>query len=72
MFWPFVKAHVSRLDFKLAFLVCRKHRIDLNLLIDHNPELFVKHIVTFLRQVDEPDYINLIITSLRYDFFIFI
>lgn len=44
---------------------CRRHRIDLNLLIDHIPEQFCKSVEEFITQIPEPEYLNLFITSLK-------
>ena len=34
-----VKKSLDQLDFRTAFLTMRKHRINLNLIYDHNPEV---------------------------------
>jgi elongator complex protein 1 len=52
-------------QFKDAFLACRKHRIDLNLLIDRNPQAFVSQIELALTQIDQPEYVNLLISGLK-------
>lgn len=43
----------------------RKHRIDMNLIYDHNPEDFLEHIEDFIKQIDNVDFLNLFISSLR-------
>ena len=53
------------LDYKKAFLLCRKHRIDMNLIVDHAPEIFVNNIDRFVAEVEDADYLNLFITSLN-------
>ncbi len=57
----------SSLDFKNAFSLARKHRIDTNLLFDHNPTVFLNNVEEFVRQVNNVDYLNLFISSLRYE-----
>ncbi|RKP14012.1 IKI3 family-domain-containing protein, partial [Piptocephalis cylindrospora] len=63
-----VLAHVSRSldthDYQEAFLACRKHRVDLNVLYDHAPADFLKHIADFVQQVDRPDYLDLFTSAL--------
>lgn len=59
---------MSRLNYRTAFIACRKHRIELNLLVDHRPEVFVQNIGIFLDQVDEVDYINLFLTNIGFVF----
>jgi elongator complex protein 1 len=60
-----VRSDLANLKFREAFLACRKNRIDLNLMIDFDPALFSKHSLDVLKQIDEPDFINLLISSLR-------
>lgn len=60
-----VCANLDARRFRAAFLACRRHRIDLNVLHDHNAHAFRGHIATFLDQVREVDHINLFLTSLR-------
>ncbi|KAI8895467.1 IKI3 family-domain-containing protein [Globomyces pollinis-pini] len=60
-----VRDAVDKKDYRTAFVECRKHRLDLNILIDHNPEQFTQCIGEFVKQIHEVDYLNLIISSLR-------
>ncbi|KAI0314583.1 IKI3 family-domain-containing protein [Amylostereum chailletii] len=47
-----------------AFLACRKHRIDLNILVDHSPALFRQKLPSFVEQINDVDHINLFLTTL--------
>ncbi|TPX49791.1 hypothetical protein SeMB42_g00599 [Synchytrium endobioticum] len=60
-----VRKSLDQLDFKTAFVNSRKHRIDLNLLYDHNPTQFMEHLKEFIVQVEDPDYLNLFLSSLK-------
>ncbi|GAA5885604.1 hypothetical protein JCM16303_001478 [Sporobolomyces ruberrimus] len=51
--------------FRSAFLLCRKHRIDLNLLYDHNPSFLTSHLSGFIDQVKEVDHLNLFLSGLK-------
>ncbi|GAA6062845.1 hypothetical protein JCM10212_001851 [Sporobolomyces blumeae] len=51
--------------FRSAFLLCRKHRIDLNLLYDHNPTFFKAHLTEFVDQVRDVDHLNLFLSGLK-------
>lgn len=53
-------------DYRAAFLACRKHRLDLNILHDLAPEQFMSSLEEFVKQVPEVDYLNLFITSLKW------
>ncbi|KAK7012026.1 elongator complex protein 1 [Biomphalaria glabrata] len=47
-----------------AFLMMRTHRINLNLLHDHNPSHFLSHIDQFIQQVDSPAHLNVLLNDL--------
>ncbi|KAH9491520.1 putative elongator complex protein 1, partial [Bulinus truncatus] len=47
-----------------AFLIMRTHRINLNLLHDHNPPHFLSNIDHFIQQVDSPAHFNVLLTDL--------
>ncbi|KAJ7935380.1 pol II transcription elongation factor [Mycena leptocephala] len=49
--------------YRKAFLSCRKHRIDLNALVQHNHAAFLENLPVFLEQVHEVDHINLFLTG---------
>ena len=61
-----VKAAPHSGNYGKAFTACRKHRIDLNVFVEHNREAFLQGIPSFLEQVSDVDYINLFLTSLGY------
>src|SRR5882762_4408108 len=51
-------------NYRKAFFACRKHRIDLNILVDHDRVAFMGRLSSFIEQVDDVDHINLFLTSL--------
>ena len=53
-------------NYRKALLACRKHRIDLNILVEHNRSAFLNGLSTFVEQVDDVDHFNLFLTSLGY------
>ncbi|KAK6298990.1 hypothetical protein J4Q44_G00305000 [Coregonus suidteri] len=53
------------LDSQKAFECMRKLRINLNLIYDHNPKVFLESVETFLRQLDSINHINLFLTELK-------
>lgn len=46
-------------NYRKAFFACRKHRIDLNVIVDHDPEAFVERIPSFVEQIPEVEHLNL-------------
>jgi len=55
---------MTRGNYRKAFLTCRKHRIDLNVIVDRDPKLFRERLSSFIKQVHDVDYINLFLTNL--------
>ena len=53
-----------RKEYRAAFLACRKHRVDLNILVEINPTGFVENIASFVEQLDDVDHINLFLSGL--------
>ncbi|KAI1888284.1 hypothetical protein AGOR_G00183440 [Albula goreensis] len=60
-----VRKWLDSLKFKDAFECMRKLRINLNLIYDHNPKVFLDGVQTFLRQIDSVTHINLFLTELK-------
>lgn len=57
------------MDYLNAVETMRKHRVNMNILNDHNPKKFLDNLTHFVRQVDNVNLINLFITELRFFFF---
>ncbi|OSC96781.1 IkappaB kinase complex IKAP component [Trametes coccinea BRFM310] len=64
MVMEIVRQDIDSGNYGKAFTACRKHRIDLNVFVEHDQEAFIKGIPSFLDQVSDVDYINLFLTSL--------
>ncbi|CAG8606102.1 2620_t:CDS:2, partial [Scutellospora calospora] len=60
-----VRDFLDKFDYLSAYKACRKHRIDLNILYDHKPDLFLKNVQSFVTQITKVDYLNLFLSSLR-------
>ncbi|XP_041042916.1 elongator complex protein 1 isoform X2 [Carcharodon carcharias] len=60
-----VRKYLDRLKYKEAFECMRKLRINLNLIHDHNPKVFLENLENFVKQVDSINYINLFLTELK-------
>lgn len=59
--------HLDKLEFKKAFEIMKKHRINLNLMFDHNPKLFLENTIKFVEDVGSVPNINLFLTELIED-----
>lgn len=58
---------LNNLDYRNAFLIMRHHRIDLNLLYDHNPTQFMNNVELFINSLDSITFLNLFLSSLIED-----
>nr|CRZ25476.1 Bm638 [Brugia malayi] len=62
-----LKKLLNDLHFKDAAVIMKKHRIDMNLFYDHNPEFFMKHIGQFVEDIGSAELLNLFVASLNND-----
>lgn len=60
-----VKDMLDQHEYQGAFTLMRNHRIDLNLIYDHNPQDFLSRVEDFVKQVERVDYLNLFLSSLN-------
>ncbi|XP_041368137.1 putative elongator complex protein 1 [Gigantopelta aegis] len=60
-----IKKHLDNLQYQKALILMRKHRINTNLIYDHDPECFRNNVLQFVLQVKEANYINLFLTDLQ-------
>lgn len=56
---------LDSLSYGEAFTVMRRHRINLNLIHDHNPKLFLENLDKFVSHVESVNFINLFLTDLK-------
>uniref|UniRef100_A0A182MPI0 Elongator complex protein 1 n=1 Tax=Anopheles culicifacies TaxID=139723 RepID=A0A182MPI0_9DIPT len=60
-----IAKHLDALEYYEAFDIMRKERIDLNLLVDHDPSRFLEHLTShFLVQITNVHWLNLFISDL--------
>ncbi|CCH44803.1 Elongator complex protein [Wickerhamomyces ciferrii] len=62
-----VRKDIKNRNYKNAFITCRTHRIDLDLLHDYDPELFIQNIELFVKQIERIDYLDLFVSCLHED-----
>lgn len=60
-----VRKFVKQLKYLDAFLACRTHRIDLDLLHDYDPQLFHDNAELFVQQIGRVDYLDLFVSCLH-------
>ncbi|KAK7691913.1 hypothetical protein QCA50_005318 [Cerrena zonata] len=59
-----VKQDFNQKQYAKAFAACRRHRIDLNVFVEHDKQTFLDDLSLFIEQVDDVDYINLFLTTI--------
>ncbi|KAK5095668.1 putative elongator complex protein 1 [Lithohypha guttulata] len=60
-----IREHIDSLEYRKAFLACRNHQVDLNILYDYNPELWSCNLKKFVEQLKKPSRIDEFIQKLK-------
>lgn len=60
-----VRKSIDEKNYLTAFLACRSHRVDLNILHDHDPREFMANVALFVDQINKVDFIDLFLSSLK-------
>lgn len=60
-----VRKFIKEKNFHEAFIACRTHRIDLDLLHDYDQELFYSNTELFVNQIKKVDYLDLFVSCLH-------
>lgn len=60
-----VRKFIQSKQYKQAFLACRVHRIDLDILYDYDPQLFFNNLESFIKQIDKVDHLDLFVSCLH-------
>ncbi len=61
-----IRKSIVAKQYKKGFLACRNHRVDMNILHDHDPQQFMSSVGLFVDQVKKVEYIDLFLSQLRY------
>lgn len=60
-----IRRSIDSQHYNKAFLACRNHRVDMNILHDYKPEQFHGNVGLFVKQLNRTDFIDLFLSSLR-------
>ena len=60
-----IRQHIDELDYRSAYLACRTHQVDMNILHDYNPDLFMARITLFIEQVKKVSRIDDFLSKLK-------
>ncbi|XP_061166857.1 putative elongator complex protein 1 [Saccostrea echinata] len=60
-----VRRKLDELKFLEAMTAMRRHRINMNLIYDHNPDNFLSNVQLFVQQINNVSHINLFLTDLQ-------
>lgn len=55
---------ICKCDYKRLFQLFRKHRINMNLIVDHQPQTFLLNVARFVQQINDPNDISLFLSEL--------
>ncbi|KAK6428027.1 putative elongator complex protein 1, partial [Oleoguttula sp. CCFEE 5521] len=59
-----IRSAVNDRNYKKAFLICRTHRVDMNILYDYAPEQFMRDVELVVKQIKKKQYIDLLLSSM--------
>lgn len=62
-----IKSEIDDRNYREVIETMRKHRINMNILFDHNPEAFLNNLADFVKYVQEPNLLNLFLSELNDD-----
>ena len=62
-----IRQDINEKRYKSAFLSCKNHRVDMNIISDHSPEDFDQSVELFVDQIQKVEHIDLFLSQLRYD-----
>ncbi|XP_011265632.2 elongator complex protein 1 isoform X2 [Camponotus floridanus] len=60
-----LKSHLDNCNYRTAFDIMRKQRINLNLMYDHDPRLFMDNAEKFVEEIAKPDWLSLFLSELQ-------
>lgn len=60
-----IKLYLNNCNYLVAFDIMRKQRINLNLIYDHNPQLFVHNAEKFVEDIVNPNWLSLFLSELQ-------
>lgn len=60
-----LKSHLDNCNYRTAFDIMRKQRINLNLIYDHDPKLFMDNAERFVEEIAKPDWLSLFLSELQ-------
>jgi elongator complex protein 1 len=60
-----IRKSIDERDYRAAFMACRSHRVDMNIIPDHNPGKFIPNVGEFVKTVKKVEHIDLFLSQLR-------
>ena len=60
-----IRKNITEKDYKKAFLACRNHRVDMNILHDYAPKQFMANVDLFVQQLKKVVHIDLFLSQIR-------
>lgn len=60
-----IRQLIDQKRYDKAFATCRTQRVDMNILYDHRPNMFLDNVSLFLERLQDATYIDLFLSSLR-------
>ena len=61
-----IRDSIQEKKYRKAFLACRNHRVDMNIMHDYHPQAFIADVELFVDEVRKVEHIDLFLSQLRY------
>ena len=62
-----IRQHIMNKDYKAAFMACQTHQVDMNILNDYRPDLFINNVELFISQLKKVSRIDEFLSKLKED-----
>lgn len=59
-----IRGHLLAKDYRKAFLACQSHQVDLNILHDYRPDIFMENVELFVDQMKKPSRVDEFLSKL--------
>jgi elongator complex protein 1 len=60
-----IRRHLRQQDHRAAFLACQTHQVDMNILHDYDPDMFLSNVAKFIDQLKKPGRVDEFLSKLK-------
>lgn len=60
-----IRRYIDNENYRAAYMICRNHIVDMNILHDYKPQQFMSNINLFINQIRKAEFIDEFLSQLR-------